>query len=286
MNRITYIGMDVHTTNYTLCAYTLQTQKPFCEIQIKPEFGALKKYLAMVDKIQGGNSRFLCGYEAGCLGYSLYKEITSYKWKDFSVECVIMAPTTMAASPKDKTQKSDPIDARRIAQCLCFGQYSSVYVPTEEDNAVKEFIRMRDDTQTMLKQTKQQILALCTRHGFHYGGKSYWTQKHMAWLETIRFSHALIQEAFDEYMVSPEAFCKPSATLDSAPKNAGKDLPATNSKAYALVPIMPGPYSSIFLRLAVKSKPLRGSCMAAARNLKAYNFIFHLRASARSQAKG
>ncbi len=202
MNSITYIGMDVHTTNYTLCAYTLQTQKPFCEIQIKPEFGSLKKYLAMVDKIQGGNSRFLCGYEAGCLGYSLYKEIISYKWKDFSVECVIMAPTTMAASPKDKTQKSDPTDARRIAQCLCFGQYSSVYVPTEEDNAVKEFIRMRDDTQTMLKQTKQQILALCTRHGFHYEGKSYWTQKHMAWLETIRFSHALIQEAFDEYMVT------------------------------------------------------------------------------------
>lgn len=29
MNSITYIGMDVHTTNYTLCAFTLQTQTPF-----------------------------------------------------------------------------------------------------------------------------------------------------------------------------------------------------------------------------------------------------------------
>ena len=202
MNSITYIGMDVHTTNYTLCAFSLQTQKPFYEMQIKPEINALKKYLTAVDKIQGGNSRFLCGYEAGCLGYSLYKEITSYKWKGFTVECVIMAPSTMASSPKDKTQKSDPMDARRIAQCLCYGQYSSVYVPTEEDNAVKEYIRMRDDTQTMLKQTKQQIIALCTRHGFFFDGKSNWTQKHLAWLDNLQFPHPLLQEAMKEYLLT------------------------------------------------------------------------------------
>ena len=45
MNSITYIGMDVHTTNYTLCAFTLQTQTPFFELQIHPEFEELKKYL-------------------------------------------------------------------------------------------------------------------------------------------------------------------------------------------------------------------------------------------------
>ena len=100
-------------------------------MQIRPELDELKKYLTNLDQIQGGGSHFVCGYEAGCLGYSLYKEIMSYKWKGFTVECVIMAPSTMASSPKDKTQKSDPIDARRIAQCLCYGQYSSVYVPTE-----------------------------------------------------------------------------------------------------------------------------------------------------------
>ena len=200
MNSITYIGMDVHTTNYTLCAFTMQTQQPFCELQIKPEFEALKKYLTKLDEIQGGNSRFLCGYEAGCLGYSLYKEITSYKWKGFTVDCVIMAPTTMASSPKDKTQKTDSIDARRIAQCLCYGQYKSVYVLTEEDDAVKEYIRMRDDTQTLLKQTKQQIIALCIRHGFQFDGKTYWTQKHIEWLDKLPFSHPLVRETMNEYM--------------------------------------------------------------------------------------
>lgn len=202
MNSITYIGMDVHTTNYTLCAFTMQTQTPFFELQIEPKFEELKKYLTNLDQIQGGNSYFVCGYEAGCLGYSLYKEITNYKWKGFHVECVIMAPSTMASSPNDKMQKSDNIDARRIAQCLCFGQYKKVFVPTEEDEAVKEYIRMRDDTQTMLKQTKQQILAFCTRHGFHFDGRSNWTQKHLDWLDSLKFAHALLQETFREYLLT------------------------------------------------------------------------------------
>ena len=202
MNSITYIGMDVHTTNYTLCAFTLQTQTPFFELQIRPEFEELKKYLTNLDQIQGGGSHFVCGYEAGCLGYSLYKEIMGYQWKGFHVECVIMAPSTMASSPNGKMQKSDSIDARRIARCLCFGQYKSVFVPTEEDEAVKEYIRMRDDTQTMLKQTKQQIIAFCTRHGLAYAGKTYWTQKHLDWLEHLTFSNALFQETLGEYLLT------------------------------------------------------------------------------------
>ena len=45
MNSITYIGMDVHTTNYTLCAFTLQTQSPFFELQVRPEFVQLRGIL-------------------------------------------------------------------------------------------------------------------------------------------------------------------------------------------------------------------------------------------------
>ena len=45
MNSITYIGMDVHTTNYTLCAFTLQTQSPFFELQVRPEFVQIRGIL-------------------------------------------------------------------------------------------------------------------------------------------------------------------------------------------------------------------------------------------------
>ena len=41
MKSIASIGMDVHTTNYTLCAYTLESQKPFAQIQIHPDLGGV-----------------------------------------------------------------------------------------------------------------------------------------------------------------------------------------------------------------------------------------------------
>jgi len=103
-----------------------------------------------------------------------------------------------------KEIKTDKRDARKIAKCLAYGTYSRVHVPTDQDNAIKEYIRMRDDAQAMLKQTKQQINAMCLRHGKVFDGKSRWTIKHMRWLRAVRFENAIVQEAFSEYLITLE----------------------------------------------------------------------------------
>ena len=61
---------------------------------------------------------------------------------------------------------------------------------------------MRDDAQAMLKQVKQQINALCLRHGKTFEGNSRWTPKHMQWLRSVRFGNAIVQEAFSEYLIT------------------------------------------------------------------------------------
>lgn len=44
-----------------------------------------------------------------------------------------------------------------IARCLAHHDYSPVHIPTQKDEQVKEFIRMRDDHYLALKRVKQQI---------------------------------------------------------------------------------------------------------------------------------
>lgn len=105
-----------------------------------------------------------CGYEAGCLGYSLYNQLTAA-----GVKCVILVPTTML-TPQGVRIKTDMRDAYMIAQCLSYGGYHAVYIPTEGDDSVKEYLRMRNDHKLALKKIKQQINAFCIRHGFCYGG--------------------------------------------------------------------------------------------------------------------
>ena len=85
-----------------------------------------------------------CGYEAGCLGYSLYNQLT-----EAGVNCVILAPSTMLTQQR-KRIKTDKRDALVIAQCLSYGTYHSVYVPTPQDDA-KEYIRMMPGLKSLLQ---------------------------------------------------------------------------------------------------------------------------------------
>ena len=107
MKSITYIGMDVHTTNYTLCCYSVEDDRFFAEIEVKPDYQEVLKYINRVKSQRGKEAEILCGYEAGCLGYSLYHQLMYH-----GVECVILAPSTMPVTPGKKI-KTDRMDARR-----------------------------------------------------------------------------------------------------------------------------------------------------------------------------
>lgn len=149
------------------------------------------KYINRVKKQRGNETEILCGYEAGCLGYSLYRQLMYH-----GVECVILMPVT----PGEKI-KTDRMDARRISKCLAYHTYSAVYVPTAEDGAAKEYIRMRGDENNALKRIKRQTIALCTRHGKPYDGKSYWTKRHLDWLEGLDFGNGVRNGVLKEYLV-------------------------------------------------------------------------------------
>ena len=141
MKRILKIGMDVHTTNYTLCAMEPiigEDDRVFATIKVTPDYKNILLFIENLKTKLGLNDEYdiQCGYEAGCLGYSLYKQLTAA-----GVKCVILAPTTML-TPQGVRIKTDMRDAYMIAQCLSYGGYHAVYIPTEADDSVKEYLRM------------------------------------------------------------------------------------------------------------------------------------------------
>ena len=201
MNRIIKIGMDVHSTNYTLCAMepTIGAEdRIFGEVQVAPDYKAIICFIESLKMKLGFYDDYSieCGYEAGCLGYTLYHQLTGA-----GIKCVILAPTTMLTQQGQRI-KTDKRDAHLIAQCLCYGGYHPVYIPTGEDNAVKEYIRMRDDHKQAHKKVKQQIHAFVLRHGHQYTGTK-WTIKHVTWLRKLELE-PMYRETLDEYLASYE----------------------------------------------------------------------------------
>ena len=213
MNRIVYIGIDVHTSNYTLCSldpgYGVKKDNYFAEVQFTNNFVTnVVNYVSKLKK-KLKDSDFVCGYEAGCLGYSTYKDLTKA-----GIKCVIMAPSTMAVQKGGKKVKNDRRDARVIAQCLAYQTYKEVYVLSEHDEAVRGYLRMRDSHKKELKRIKQQIIAFCTGHGLFSPTKSNWTVAHLKWLKGLKFNDTVEQEIINEYLSSYTYLCDKIKAMD------------------------------------------------------------------------
>ena len=195
-NTTVYIGMDVHEGNFTLCSLAESDENPRNVVKIASDYLLVVKYINNLRKKYGEETEFICGYEAGCLGYTLYHSL-----KNCGQKCIILAPTTMAIEGSNKHVKTDKRDAKNIAKCLRNHTYSAVHIPTEEDDQIKEFIRMRDDVKANLKRVKQQTLSFCLRHGLVYSAtKCYWTQAHLKWLGELKLD-GVYQEVLEGYLI-------------------------------------------------------------------------------------
>lgn len=209
MNSILYVGMDVYKENYTLCCYSFDRDKVEYRQTVPSDYRLILKYLEQVHGKYLEEAEFICGYEAGCLGYSLYHQLT-----DHGVKCIILAPTTMGITNTNRV-KTDRKDASNIARCLAFHTYSAVYVPDGEDNAVKEYLRMRDDQKLALKKIKQQITAFVLRLGKQYtGSKSLWTENHLKWLRGLDLT-LLEKETLQEYLITYDYLTDKLERLDA-----------------------------------------------------------------------
>ena len=105
MKRILRIGIDIHRTNYTLCA-------------IEPRFDGN-------DIIYAEGCDILCGYEVGCQGFSLYHELVKK-----GIQCAILAPTTMLTHLKWlKSLEPGRLDRETLNEYLTisFHQHTKFY---------------------------------------------------------------------------------------------------------------------------------------------------------------
>lgn len=214
MYRIIKIGLDVHTTNFTICAMEslfMEEDKVLAEVSTDPDPAMILRFIERLKKKYklDDDCDIECGYEAGCLGYTLYEKLTAA-----GVKCVILAPSTMSVA-KGPRIKTDKRDARLIAQCLINNTYHAVHIPEKDDYAVKEYIRMRDDHKVALKKIKQQILAFCLHNGYRYDSKTTWTNLHVTWLRKLDLRDELLNETLDEYMATYDMLQSKIELLDA-----------------------------------------------------------------------
>ena len=73
----------------------------------------------------------------------------------------------------------------QLARLLRSGDLTSVYVPTVEDEAVRDLSRAREASIGVLKDAKLRLKSFLLRHGLHYSGRATWNEAHLRYLAKV-----------------------------------------------------------------------------------------------------
>jgi transposase len=99
----------------------------------------------------------------------------------------------------DRVQ-TDRRDAVQLARLMRSGALTPVYVPTADDEAIRDLTRAREDALRDLKAAKFRLKACLRRHVIHYTGRAAWGPAHLRWLAEVGCPAPAQPIAFQEYV--------------------------------------------------------------------------------------
>jgi transposase len=148
----------------------------------------------LIRKLQSkGKARHFV-YEAGPCGYWLYR----YRSKK-ELKCWVVAPAQIPQKAGDRV-KTDRRDAVQLARLLRSGELTPVYIPSVDDEALRDVVRAREDTLKDLKTAKVRLKAFLLRQDMRYEGQANWTAAPLRWLAEVVCPTPAQQIVFQEYV--------------------------------------------------------------------------------------
>ena len=172
-----FVGLDVHKDSIAVAhAAGGSTEPPVFVGAIGPRQADLDQLLR---RLHGKTSALTFAYEAGPSGYGLYRYLTGK-----GLPCQVVAPSLIPKKPGDRV-KTDRRDAVELARLLRSGDLTAVYVPSVEDEALRDVCRARDAARVTGKDAKLRLKAFLLRLGRHYVGRATWNDAHRRYLAKV-----------------------------------------------------------------------------------------------------
>lgn len=165
-NQLIYIGIDVHRRNWKVAIlYQEEYLKVFNQ---EPNVESLIKHLQ--NNYPGAIYR--CGYEAGFCGFKLCHDLLS-----FGIECLVLHAADIPTSDKDRRQKTDARDCRKIAACLSSSLTKSINIPSVELQKARHICRVRTRISRDATRIRNRIKSMIYFMGWSIEIPPYWSKR-------------------------------------------------------------------------------------------------------------
>jgi transposase len=189
-----FVGLDVHKDTIVI-ALAEEGEEPRVYGTIPNDLRTLQ---SVIGKLKRPKKALRFVYEAGPCGFNLYRYLRSKGY-----DCIVISPAHMprAAASRRKTDKRDALQLVRLHRS---GDLTGIFVPTAEDEAIRDLVRARKDVLDDRKRNRYRLKSLMLRNGLVYPGRGSWGAAHMRHLRELKMTHAAQQIAFEEYLQAIE----------------------------------------------------------------------------------
>lgn len=176
-----WIGIDFHKKTWRVhCRTDEFSCNPF---SMEPNPDLLKE---KIDRDYFGYSVEVV-YECGCFGYWAHRKFVSYQWHS-----LVVNPADIPRMHKDRYEKSDTIDARKLSKYLQKGMLRSVTVPDIKREQLRSLFRRR----VQLVKNIRSIKVILKSQLIYFGIKipehmdnANWTSDFREWVKELKWQY-------------------------------------------------------------------------------------------------
>lgn len=169
-----YIGLDVHLSQWNVCIiHGGITRRSF---QQAPSASVLYRHL----QTHYPDMLYFSAYEAGFCGCTAHYELEA-----LGIKNIIFNAADVSQTHKEKTRKTDSIDAAKIARSLFHGELRCIHIPPRWRLDDRNLLRLRTTQVSDIKRMKSRL-----RHFMHTNGIQippeygrHWTQGFIHWIQ-------------------------------------------------------------------------------------------------------
>ena len=175
-----FIGIDVHKRQWTV-TFRLQ-ELELRTISMNPSPEELLKFL----KKNYPNAEYHTVYEAGFCGFWIHRAL-----RDLGINSIVVNPADIPTTHKEKTQKRDKRDSRKLARELSKRtSLEAIYIPTKSEESLRLLSRLMVQITKRTTQSKNRIKQFLHTQGIKLPKNteiSHWSKRYINWLKSVEF---------------------------------------------------------------------------------------------------